>query len=46
MMQEGKDRQQLKDMLSGQKDVVFEATGISGEGVNAVSCLIMQTDYV
>ncbi|XP_016475521.1 putative arabinosyltransferase ARAD1 [Nicotiana tabacum] len=32
---EGKDRQQLKDMLSGQKDVVFEATGISGEGVNA-----------
>ncbi|XP_059308385.1 probable arabinosyltransferase ARAD1 isoform X2 [Lycium ferocissimum] len=31
---DGKDRQQLKDMLSGQKDVVFEAAGISGKGVN------------
>uniref|UniRef100_A0A0V0IA40 Putative glycosyltransferase-like n=1 Tax=Solanum chacoense TaxID=4108 RepID=A0A0V0IA40_SOLCH len=31
---DGKDRQQMKDMLSGQKDVVFEAAGISGKGVN------------
>lgn len=31
---DGKDRQQMKDMLSGQKDVIFEAAGISGKGVN------------
>lgn len=46
MLQDGKDRQQLKDMLSGQKDVVFEAAGISGKGVNEVSCLVIQTNYV
>lgn len=43
MLQDGKDRQQMKDMLSGQKDVVFEAAGISGKGVNEVS-LVIQTD--
>lgn len=43
MLQDGKDRQQMKDMLSGQKDVVFEAAGISGKGVNEVSCLAIQT---
>lgn len=44
MLQDGKDRQQMKDMLSGQKDVVFEAAGISGKGVNEVSSFAVQTD--
>ncbi|MCD7463672.1 hypothetical protein HAX54_051113 [Datura stramonium] len=32
---DGKDRKRLKNILSGQKDVVFEANEISEEGVNA-----------
>ncbi|XP_049345691.1 probable arabinosyltransferase ARAD1 isoform X2 [Solanum verrucosum] len=32
---EGKDRKQLEKILSGQKDVVFEANGVAEGGVNA-----------
>lgn len=41
MLQEGKDRKQLEKILSGQKDVVFEAKEATEEGVNAVSNFVV-----